>query len=265
MRGVGGEALLGVEAPLEPVEHPVEGRGQAVYLVPPSQEADAGREVRAVVYGVDGVRYLAHGLEGVAGDEPAYDGGYDDEHGQEYEREYGYDARGGEVVVRRRDAAQPHAAVVVGHEEVVDEVLLPLHRHRAYLAVAEAVRAREDARPRPAYERAVRAVDLDVDVVPVEVQLVEVEVAVLVLYVVYLVVHGVYERALRAPRYHAPPGYEYRAEHEAHYEQHHEREIYRHARLYGEEPHASSLSTQPTPRTVWMSFLSWPASIFRRR
>ena len=96
MRGVGGEALLGVEAPLEPVR--TSGRRSrpgGVSRPAPRRRADAGREVGAVVYGVDGVRYLTHGLEGVAGDEPAYDGGYDDEHGQEYEREYGYDARGG--------------------------------------------------------------------------------------------------------------------------------------------------------------------------
>ena len=100
---------------------------------------------------------------------------------------------------------------------------------------------------------------------PVEIQLVKVEEAALILHVVYLVVDGVYERALGAAGYDAAARDEYRAQHEADDEQHHQREIYGDARLYRQEPHFSSLSTQPTPRTVWMSFVSKPASTLRRR
>ena len=265
VRGVGGEALFGVEAPLQPVEHAVEGGGEAVYLVAAAVEAYARREVRAVVYRVDGVGYLPHGLEGVARYEPADDGGYRHQRGQEYEREYGDHPGGGEVVVLVRDPAEPDPAVPVGHEQVVDQQAEPIRLHAAYLAVLELVRAREAACPRPAQQLASRRVDLDVDVVAVKVQLVQVEIAVLVLHVVYLVVYDVEQRALGTVGYDAAPGHEYGHKLEPDYEQHHQRKIYRDPCLYRKEPHCSSLSTQPTPRTVCMSFVPRPASIFRRR
>ena len=126
-------------------------------------------------------------------------------------------------------------------------------------------RAVEVARPCAAQQEARRIVGLDVDVVPVEVELVQVEIAVVKLHVVYLVVYDVQKRALGRVGYDAAPGDEYDAYHQAHDEQHHQREIYGNPCFYRQKAHYSSLSTQPTPRTVWMSFFSKPESTLRRR
>ena len=155
--------------------------------------------------------------------------------------------------------------MVVGHEEVIDQERVALHAHLAYLPVVELAGALKIGRPRAGQQFARRAVDLDVDIVAVKVKVVELEIAVVVLHVVDLVVDGVQQRALRAVGHHAAPGDEDGAHHQADDEQHHQREVDGDAGLDGDEPHGSSLSTQPTPRTVWMSFLSKSASILRRR
>ena len=121
------------------------------------------------------------------------------------------------------------------------------------------------AQPGAADELLGVVIDQDVDVVAVEVQLVEVEVAVLVLHVVYVVVHDVEQRGLGVVGEHPLADDEHEDEHEGYYKHHHERKVYCYPGFDSYESHASSLSTQPTPRTVWMSFFSKSASSLRRR
>ena len=118
---------------------------------------------------------------------------------------------------------------------------------------------------RAADELQVLVVNKDVDIVAVEIQLVEVEVAVFILDVVDVVVHDVEQRSLGVICQHPVSHNEHEDEHQGYYQHHHERKVYCYPGFDGYESHASSLSTQPTPRTVWMSFLSKSASSLRRR
>lgn len=115
MRGIGREALLGLERALEPVEHIVKRCRELIDLIAALcvRQTDARLEILPVGDGIGRGRELAHGAQCAVGDEIPADDRQHQQHRQQRPRQRHVTRMTAAVGVRVDDAAQPDAPTIM--------------------------------------------------------------------------------------------------------------------------------------------------------
>ena len=228
VRGIGREALLGIERALKPVEHVVKRHRELIDLVAAARvrQTDARLEVLPVGDGVGRGRELAHGAQGAAGDEIAADDRQHEQHRQQRPRQRQNDAHDAAVGVRVDDAAQPDAADHHVHAHIVDVIFVvpAVDEAHALPVKQQRLRGRELRRERALQDVAVRVIEHGVNAAAVIMDAAEAELAVIVLDAVGVVLDHAHEARLGVVRGDRAVDGEQEREHQRLDDKHHERE-----------------------------------------